>query len=408
MIVGIAGGNLQGVEAAYLTSKAGWVSVVADRRSGAPASGLCDLFFQLNMSDEKALLKAFKDVDFILPALENQAALEALTRFSQKHCIPLAFDAEAYAVSSSKVISDTLFQADKIPAPLPWPQCGFPAIGKPDNSSGSHGVTLFRSSKAYDEFLGKFGKGPDVLQEYIEGPSYSMEVLGMKGRYFALQTTELFMDDIHDCCRVTAPLDLAPDLTAELTRISLALARAVKLNGIMDVEVILHKGQLKVLEIDARLPSQTPTAVFHSTGINMVALLGDIFVRKTLSQPVVSSRPAWVSYEHVLVSDQGIACKGEHIMAIDEPLHRVEGLFGAHEVITNYRQGKRQFVATLINTATTAQALELKREAAFRAIAGQMGLPLSATPNCDQAPDDLSGDQPFCVSDRFCKGEQLT
>ncbi len=368
MIVGIAGGNLQGVEATYLTSKAGWTSLVADRRPCVPASGLCDRFFQLDVSDEGALLTAFKHADFILPALENRAALEALVRFSQKHGIPLAFDAAAYAISSSKVTSDALFRTKGIPAPLPWPRCGFPAIGKPDNSSGSHGVTLFQDSGGYDEFLKIFGKGPDVLQEYVEGPSYSMEVMGIQGNYVALQTTELFMDDVHDCCRVTAPVALSPALTAEFTRISLDLARAVDLNGIMDVEVILHKGQLKVLEIDARLPSQTPTAVFLSTGINMVTLLGDIFVRNTLNPPVIPPRPVWVSYEHVSVSDQGLACKGEHIMAIDEPLQLVKNLFGADEVITNYREGRDFFVATLINSASSLERLEGKRRSVFNTI----------------------------------------
>jgi len=386
MIVAIAGGNLQGVEATYLASKAGWTTLVVDKRPQAPASGLCDHFFQIDVvNSEEALLNAIKGADFILPALENQVALAALVHFSQKHGIPLAFDTDAYAISSSKGISDALFQEKNIPAPLPWPRCGFPAMGKPDSDSGSHGITLFHDSGEYDGFLEKFGKRPDVLQEYVEGPFYSMEVLGMSGKYIALQNTQLFMDDVHDCCRVTAPvpfsqeltaefIQISQELTAEFIQISLDLARAVNLKGIMDVEVILHKGCLKVLEIDARLPSQTPTAVFHSTGINMVALLGDIFVHKSLSVQVLPPCPAWVSYEHVSVSDQGVSCQGEHIMAIDEPLKLVKNLFGADEVITNYREGKRNFVATLINTAPSAKDLEIKRKAVFNAISEQIGV----------------------------------
>ncbi len=375
MIVAIAGGNLQGVEATYLASKAGWITLVVDKRSQVPASGLCDHFFQIDVvNNEEGLLKAFKGADFILPALENQAALAALVHFSQKYGIPLAFDTAAYAISSSKVVSDILFQEKNIPAPLPWPRCGFPAMGKPDSDSGSHGITLFQNSEEYDEFLEKFGKRPDVLQEYVEGPSYSMEVLGMSGEYISLQSTQLFMDDVHDCCRVTAPVPFSQELTAEFTQISLDLARAIELKGIMDVEVILHRGSLKVLEIDARLPSQTPTAVFHSTGINMVALLGDIFVHKILNVPVMPPCPAWVSYEHICVSDQDILCQGEHIMAVAEPLKLVKNLFGADEVITNYREGKSDFVATLINTAPSAKDLEIKRKAVFNAISEQIGV----------------------------------
>ena len=369
MIVGIAGGNLQGVEASYLASRACWTTHVVDRRAHIPASGLCDHFSQCDVADDEALSKAFQYVDFIVPALENQAALDSLVIFSKKYGIPLAFDADAYAISSSKVTSDALFHKKNIPAPMPWPLCGFPAIGKPDSASGSHGVTLFPDSQAYEKFLATFGKAPDVLQAYVQGPSYSMEVMGMPGHYIALQTTELFMDDIHDCCRVTAPVPFSRDLEDELIRISLELARAVNLKGIMDVEVIWHQGQLKVLEIDARLPSQTPTAVFHSTGINMMSVLGEIFVHKTLSAPVVPVTPLWVSYEHVAVSNQKVRCQGEHIMSIDAPLQVVPGLFGADEVITNYQQGKSQFVATLINKASTEDALAQKRQAVFNAIA---------------------------------------
>ncbi|SMC87338.1 pyrrolysine biosynthesis protein PylC [Desulfocicer vacuolatum DSM 3385] len=374
MIVAIAGGNLQGVEATYLASKAGWTTLVMDKRALVPASGLCDHFFHLDVHNEAALLDAVRGADFILPALENQSALNALVCFSQKYEIPLAFDARAYAISSSKVTSDALFKKKNIPAPLPWPRCGFPAVGKPDNDSGSQGVTLFYTPKQYEQFLEKFGKRPDVLQEYVEGPSYSMEVMGMSGNYIALQSTQLFMDDIHDCCRVTAPVPLFQEVDDELVNVSLELARAIDLEGIMDVEVIQHKGCLKVLEIDARLPSQTPTAVFHSTGINMVALLGDIFVHKLLNPPHICQRPAWVSYEHVAVSNQGLLFQGEHIMSISEPLKLIRNLFGADEVITNYQQGRREFVATLIIKASSEQELEKKRKGVLKSIAEHIDL----------------------------------
>ena len=44
MLVAIIGGNLQGVEAAYLARKAGCEVLVIDRKPVVPASGLCDRF----------------------------------------------------------------------------------------------------------------------------------------------------------------------------------------------------------------------------------------------------------------------------------------------------------------------------------------------------------------------------
>ena len=51
MIVAIAGGNLQGVEAVYLAKKAGWYTIVLDKQPHPPASGLCDQFIQIDLVD---------------------------------------------------------------------------------------------------------------------------------------------------------------------------------------------------------------------------------------------------------------------------------------------------------------------------------------------------------------------
>jgi len=41
----------------------------------------------------------------------------------------------------------------------------------------------------------------------------------------------------------------------------------------MDVEVILKQGKIKVLELNARQPIQTLTAVWWSAGFNMLTAL---------------------------------------------------------------------------------------------------------------------------------------
>lgn len=377
MIVGIAGGNLQGVEAAYLTGKAGWVGHVVDKRPYVPASGLCDRFSQADLTDEAQVKKVFSHVDFIIPALENSEALKCLAAFSRRSGVPLAFDAGAYEISSSKRVSDRLFDRLEIPAPLPWPDCGFPVIGKPDSASGSRDVLRFDNRQQLDAHIrDNRGQLPDVLQSFLEGPSFSMEVMGIPGRYTALQTTDLYMDPGYDCCRVTAPARLSPHLDETLCRLSLDLARAVNLTGIMDVEVILHQDRLKVLEIDARLPSQTPTAVFLSTGINMVELLGDIFVHGAFCIPCPTLPLVHVSYEHILAGPEGINNAGEHVMSVSSPLYLQTGLFGADEVISDYRPGMERFSATLILTGSSRKALADKRRSVLKRIEKTTGMAL--------------------------------
>ena len=92
LLVGIVGGKLQGVEAAYLARKAGWEVRVIDRKLRVPASDLGDSFAQVDVTVEEYLAGVLGDVDYIIPALEADNALRSLTRWSRKTGVPLAFD----------------------------------------------------------------------------------------------------------------------------------------------------------------------------------------------------------------------------------------------------------------------------------------------------------------------------
>ena len=134
MLVAVAGGNLQGVEAAYLSRKAGWDVLVIDRKPKVPATGLCHSFAQLDMTAEKDLAQALSGVDLVIPALENDAALACLGRVTRNKGIPFAFDPAAYAISSSKIKSEQLFKQTGAPTPARWPACKFPVVAKPDHA----------------------------------------------------------------------------------------------------------------------------------------------------------------------------------------------------------------------------------------------------------------------------------
>ena len=269
---------MQGAEAAYLAKKVGWGVLVFDRDDQAPARGLGDAFFNLDLNQEKRFKEHLKGVDLIIPTLEDLDALSSLASIASALDIPLALDPAAYRISSSKTLSNEVFARLGLPLPRPWPQCGVPVLVKPDGQSGSAGVRVFANQEEITTYLGQARPQETLLiQEYLLGPSFSLEVMGTPGRYSALLITDLFMDQGHDCKRVTAPSELNAEQCAGFKEIGLAIAQEINLQGLMDVEVILHQGQLKVLEIDARLPSQTPSAVFWSTGFNMVKALGELF-----------------------------------------------------------------------------------------------------------------------------------
>lgn len=350
MVVLIIGGKLQGTEAVYLAKKAGYRTWLVDKNVMAPASKLCDKFFCIDALERRTMLKLYRNADIVIPAVENKAVLEALGRYSAAAGTPLVFDAQAYALSSSKRKSDRFFMENKIPAPKPYPGCAYPVIVKPSGRSGSEGVAKLYSEKEL-EACPCYLSGDYVIQEYLEGRSFSIEVIGRGSSYNMLQVTEIIVDSRYDCKQVVAPAMISEEIEASFYQIALNLAEALKINGIFDIEVILDNGQLKVLEIDARLPSQTPISVYHSTGVNMVGLMADAALGRVKPVHVRARRVCLL--QQVTVTPDDATILGERIMADAGPLSVIKGFFGADEALTDYSAEKNCWEATLIITGKT-------------------------------------------------------
>ncbi|MCE5284637.1 MAG: 3-methylornithine--L-lysine ligase PylC [Pelosinus sp.] len=367
MRVAVLGGKLQGVEACYLAQKAGWQVVLVDKKPDVPALGFCDEFFCFDLMEEDKLRSVLSQVDFAIPALEDKLVLDHIEAVGQAVGVRVMYDKASYELSSSKIASDKLFAELNIPAPRPWPDASFPLTVKPSDASGSEHVYRVRSAAELAALKNKLGEeGEWVIQEFLTGPSYSLEVIGCQGRYHVFQVTELEMDNVYDCKRVMAPAVLGQTKKNELHLCLLKLAGKLKLNGIMDIEVILHENKLKVLEIDARLPSQTLITVYQSTGINILEAVWQSFDNPAAFR--FPERPRGVIYEHVKVTAGKLEVWGEHIMGNVGRLHLKKGFFGADEAITNYDKRKKEWVATLIITADSLDMAWQKRTLVINAI----------------------------------------
>jgi len=222
--VAIIGGNLQGVEAAYLAKKAGWEVLLIDKNPRAAASLMCDRFLPLIITADVDPNDIFKRVELIIPAIENDDVLGILREWSSQTQIPLAFDMEAYVISSSKKKSGRIFEEVNIGVPKAWPECGFPVI--------------HNEQEPACEFSTRNALGGMVAQEYLEGPSYSIEVIGLPGNYTPLQVTKLHMDSDFDCKRVLAPSGLDSTLVTKLEQTAIRVAERIGLKGLMDLEAI--------------------------------------------------------------------------------------------------------------------------------------------------------------------------
>ena len=378
--VAIIGGKLQGLEVVYLAKKAGITSLVIDRNEKVISRNLCDEFFSCDIREKSAeLVEVLKTADFILPAIENDEVLEAVTELCKEHGLKLAFDMEAYKISSSKLKSDALMHENNIPAPQYYPNCKAPYIVKPSVASGSDGVTYIETKEELDAFLkNRPAEENWVAQEFLSGRSYSIEIIGVPGNYRTYEITEIHMDEVYDCKQVTAPCSIPDSMKRDFAETANRLADLVNLHGIMDVEVIEDQGVLKVLEIDARVPSQTPTAVLHASGVNMVEELRDLFANGAFNDRKsemlgTGEYPKFTSFEHLKISGTHLKTNGEHIIASGKPLSLKTSFCGANEVLTDYMPGAKEWIGTFISFANSEEELEKKRFDMFTEIAKLQG-----------------------------------
>jgi len=376
--IGVLGGRLQGIEAAYLCRKAGYESVLIDKDAQAPALTLANEAHILDITKDADYAKRIlKKVDAVLPANENKKVLTRSEKLCMELGIPFMQDNAAFWTTSDKIRSGKFLLDLNIPTPKPWPDCGFPVIVKPSNRSGSEDIfranTIWQLQKTLKRIRGADEK--IIIQEFIDGSALSLEVIAKKGEAKPLQITGLEFDDTYSCKRVLAPVEISADLQRRFNEIGEEIAKGLRLNGLTDVQAISREGVPKVNEINARLPSQTPTVVCHSSGVNMITLLAKLFLENELPDFQVQPNHA-VIYQHIKVFDGELRVQGEHVMEEAEGLQIVKDFCGANEAITNMTADKeaRELVATLIVKAKSLGGAKKKMGKVIQKIMDEYGL----------------------------------
>lgn len=377
----VIGGKLQGLEVSYLAKAAGYYVIVADKSEEITCNKVADEHIQIDALNKEAMLKLVSSVDVIIPAIENKAVLKSLVAYSKETGVPLVFDEAAYEISSSKKLSNDLFKRLNLPMPGTYPECDYPVIIKPDDLSGSSGVYKAYSKEEVEQILNQ-ANYKAVIQEYLEGRSFSIEVIGNGETYFFPQITEVVIDKAYDCKRIIAPASVTKEEEEQLLEIAKSLANALKIKGIFDIEVISNKGKQKLLEIDARFPSQTPISVYHSTGINMIELLVKLALKQDVEMRQTKNR---VCYNQQIVVDEKagtITVLGEHIISDCKGLSHIKNFFGADEALTDYPNHKtgpndigeaHTWKAILIITGDSEAEVKQKLQSCIRQIKSEIG-----------------------------------
>lgn len=366
MKLAIIGGKLQGTEVVYLAKKAGYETLLIDKRADAQAAGLADQHVVLDvLKEKKKMLDVCRDVDMIFPAIEDNDILEQIRLSGEQMQLPVIFDWDAYRISSSKTKSNQLFEELHLHMPGRYPECDFPVIVKPDALSGSAGVKKMESQKEVEQLCSRMKQMP-VIQEFIEGRSFSLEVIGNGTDYIFPQITEVVVDGVYDCKRIIAPAAVSESERKQLYDMAEKLAKKLKIKGIFDIEVISKNGELHILEIDARFPSQTPISVYHSCGINMVQMLVEMKRGRVPKEVLVKQKIC--IYQQIVVENGILSVLGEHVMSSCAKLIHHTDFYGADEALVDERSGRDSMRAIVIVTAENEDAARQKMKCCMQRV----------------------------------------
>ena len=375
MRIAIVGGALQGMEAVLLSKAAGYETVVLDRKKSAPAMSLCDEPVNIDPTkDPEGALEVFRGCDAVIPACEEIDLLKVLDSMKSKMDAPLLFDLASYNISNSKNRSNEVMKSVGVPLPQPWPQCGFPAIVKPSSQSGSIGVTVAMNDEDMKKGLDivKSLNDEPVIQEFVHGKSVSVEVIGNGKTAKGYITTEVCLDSNYDCKMVRCnPNIMTKDDCDLFAKIGKDVAEAIGLSALMDVEAILTPKGLRVLEIDARIPSQTPAAIEAATGVNLLEELATTALGKPADR---KPREGSSVYRHVYLRNGELRSSGEKEFGHVVSPRFAPGLFGSDNCITDYEPGKAEWHATLISKGRTEKEADEKADACIERILNECSI----------------------------------
>ena len=365
----IVGGALQGMEATFLGKKADFETVVLDRKPTAPALSFCDEPHVLNpLENPDEARKVFESCDAVIPACEELDLLKSLDSMLSGSSVEFLFDLESYGVSCSKKRSNEVMSSVGVPLPQPWPECGFPVIVKPSSQSGSVGVSVAFDQEDVERGLDTvrtLGDEP-VIQEFVHGRSMSVEVIGNGDTARSFVTTEVMLDHNYDCKMVRCFPDLlSPEEDKFFGKIGVDVAEAIGLKALMDVEAIDTPKGLRVLEIDARIPSQTPAAILTGTGIN---LLEELVASRTDRETGRTNSGRSGIYWHMYQKDGVLRTNGEKEVGHVRNPRMERGLFGSDDSITDYESGSKDWHGTFMVSADTPEKAEARRESVIKKI----------------------------------------
>lgn len=288
----IIGASVLQLPAILKAKEMGFYVGVIDFNPNAVGIKYADEYFNVSTIDIEGVTetaKSFKP-DGIM-TLATDMPMRAIAAASKACGLPgISFETAVKATDKAEMIK--AFEANGVEHPWFYiaedknafeaakQKISFPCIMKPTDNAGSRGVVLAHDLKeledAYGYSCGESRGGAVIIEEYLQGPEFSIEIMVTDGEPHVLQITDKLTTGAPHFVEMghSQPTRQSSENSEKIKDLACRAVKAVGINmGPAHVELILTKDGPKMVELGARMGGDCITThlVPLSTGIDMVA-----------------------------------------------------------------------------------------------------------------------------------------
>lgn len=288
----IIGASILQLPAIKKAKELGYYVGVADFNPKAIGISYADEYFNVSTIDVNGIVEVAKNFcpDGIM-TLATDMPMRAVAAACKELGIP-GISAETALKSTDKGEMIKAFEEYGVEHPwyyiisdsndlnLALEQISYPCIMKPTDNAGSRGVVLCHNEKElisnYDYTHNESRSGAVIIEEYLNGPEFSVEVMVINGVPNVLQITDKITTGAPHFVEMghTQPSNQPLDIQLKIKDLACRAVKAIGINvGPAHVEIILTEQGAKMVELGARMGGDCITThlVPLSTGIDMVA-----------------------------------------------------------------------------------------------------------------------------------------
>lgn len=287
----IVGASVLQLPAILKAKEMGLEVAVVDFNPEAIGIPYADKYYNASTMDEDAVLAAAEDYQPNgIMTLATDMPMRGVAKASDKlHLHSINYETAVNATDKYDMIK--AFKAYGVPSPWYYDvdtleelkalegKVTFPCVIKPTDNAGSHGVAKVYS---FEELLANYEyshacsrHGKVIVEEYLDGPEVSVEVMAVKGKVNILQITDKITTGAPHFVEMghTQPSRLPEDTKRQIREVAEAACKSLGLDkGPAHVEMKVTGRGPVMIELGARMGGDNITThlVPLSTGIDMV------------------------------------------------------------------------------------------------------------------------------------------